>query len=510
MAYQQQQPVNGSLKMQPEPYILKEDEKIPLFLIKLWNIVEDPAYYDVIRWDESGYSFHIMDPYSFCRNVLPQYFKHNNLNSLIRQLNMYGFRKMTPIERTSLARAESDQDHLEFSHPYFVRDHPEQLVNIKRKAPASRQHHDQNTVSIPAKDLNAVFEELRGLRERQKSMESKMGEIVKENEMIWNEMSHMRGQHNRQTQIVNKLVQFLVALVQPRDRLGKRHLYAIDEVQSKRSRPDGSSGSSMQTFQPPIQTNNLNEVLDRLMNELASGGLFHNGAQLVPFHEQAQGGGPIIADVTDELEAMANANPNASGNQRPPEYFVEQPNGASHQSRRKAPHKASYVQQQPPATAPYYQQQGVPVTVTPQRPLGNMGAQAVAQTPIAPQNVSRHILQAHRHYQQPQQKKPVTSPQPQQHINYPLVPAQPQQPPSMQVNQMPVYVPQPAQPQPPMMDPQQMPPTSMPAGVAGLAPEDPLIHSPASCGGLSIGDFADYLNGMDTDIDKCRDLIGGT
>lgn len=94
------------LKNQAESHaaIPKDDEKIPLFLIKLWNIVEDPAYYEIIRWDESGYSFHILDPYSFCRNVLPQYYKHNNLNSLIRQLNMYGFRKMTPIERTSLAR----------------------------------------------------------------------------------------------------------------------------------------------------------------------------------------------------------------------------------------------------------------------------------------------------------------------------------------------------------------------------------------------------------------------
>jgi hypothetical protein len=91
---------------QSEPHVVnpKDDEKIPLFLIKLWNIVEDPVHYEVVRWDESGYSFHILEPYSFCRNVLPQYYKHNNLNSLIRQLNMYGFRKMTPIERTSLAR----------------------------------------------------------------------------------------------------------------------------------------------------------------------------------------------------------------------------------------------------------------------------------------------------------------------------------------------------------------------------------------------------------------------
>lgn len=157
--------------------------------------------------------------------------------------------------------------------------------------------------------------------------------------------------------LVNKLVQFLVALVQPRDRIGKRHMYAIDEVQSKRARSDGSSGSSMPTIQTPIQTNNLNEVLDRLMSELACGGLFHNGGQLVPFNDQAQGGGPIIADVTDELEAMANASPNvaAAAGQRPPEYYVDTPSGPT---RRKAPQKASYGVQQPPTPTTYYQVRG--------------------------------------------------------------------------------------------------------------------------------------------------------
>jgi hypothetical protein len=83
-----------------------KDEKIPLFLMKLWKIVDDPALTSIVSWDEvscrchirphlsttgyvqSGFSFHIHDPYRFCKNVLPQYFKHNNLNSLIRQLNM--------------------------------------------------------------------------------------------------------------------------------------------------------------------------------------------------------------------------------------------------------------------------------------------------------------------------------------------------------------------------------------------------------------------------------------
>lgn len=101
-------------------------------------------------------SFHIMRPYLFCSDILPYYFKHKNLSSLIRQLNMCkrvlflayfliinldGFRKNTPIDRSGMVRAESDQDHLEFFHPYFRRDHPELLINIRRKVsnPLSKQ-----------------------------------------------------------------------------------------------------------------------------------------------------------------------------------------------------------------------------------------------------------------------------------------------------------------------------------------------------------------------------------
>lgn len=85
---------------------------------------------------------------------------------------------MTPIERSGLARAESDQDHLEFSHPYFVRDHPELLVNIKRKS-ASHRPADQAAVSLATKDLSLVLDEIRQLREKQRAMETKMTHLVK-------------------------------------------------------------------------------------------------------------------------------------------------------------------------------------------------------------------------------------------------------------------------------------------------------------------------------------------
>ncbi|WKX91171.1 hypothetical protein Q1695_009758 [Nippostrongylus brasiliensis] len=277
----------------------KEDEKMPLFLIKLWSIVEDPQYQQIVRWDDSGYSFHIIDPYSFSRNVLPHFFKHNNLNSLIRQLNMYGFRKMTPVDRGSLARTESDQDHLEFSHPYFIRDHPEYLVNIKRKQSSRASENTANGVQAQA-TVQLVMEELRQLREKQRATDSKMHELVKENEQLWEQVTLLRAQHNRQQQVVTKLVQFLVAMMQPNSTVGKRVMkrgvLAIDEPPQKRMRMSQSSSSN--------NASTLTDILDRLQREMVDIGGIRGVAAAA-----SRGDGPIIADVTDEWVPGSSGSP---------------------------------------------------------------------------------------------------------------------------------------------------------------------------------------------------------
>lgn len=33
-----------------QPY--REEDKVPMFLIKMWNILEDPKFQDIIRWDK--------------------------------------------------------------------------------------------------------------------------------------------------------------------------------------------------------------------------------------------------------------------------------------------------------------------------------------------------------------------------------------------------------------------------------------------------------------------------
>ncbi|XP_055410271.1 heat shock factor protein 4 isoform X2 [Bubalus kerabau] len=61
---------------------------VPAFLGKLWALVGDPGTDHLIRWSPSGTSFLVSDQSRFAKEVLPQYFKHSNMASFVRQLNI--------------------------------------------------------------------------------------------------------------------------------------------------------------------------------------------------------------------------------------------------------------------------------------------------------------------------------------------------------------------------------------------------------------------------------------
>ena len=62
---------------------------VPAFVAKLWSLVDDEATNGLISWGVDGRSFHLYDHFRFAKEILPLFFKHSNLSSFIRQLNMF-------------------------------------------------------------------------------------------------------------------------------------------------------------------------------------------------------------------------------------------------------------------------------------------------------------------------------------------------------------------------------------------------------------------------------------
>jgi hypothetical protein len=69
--------------------------KEPTFPVKLHMILSNPEYQDIISWLPHGRSWRILQQKAFEERVIPLYFRHGRYSSFARQVNGWGFRRIT-------------------------------------------------------------------------------------------------------------------------------------------------------------------------------------------------------------------------------------------------------------------------------------------------------------------------------------------------------------------------------------------------------------------------------
>lgn len=142
-----------------------------------------------------------------------------------------GFHKITSIDNGGL---KFDRDEMEFTHPCFKKNCPYLLEHIKRKI-ASTKSVDEKSAFKP-EAVTKVLQDVKAMRGRQDSLDSRFSVMKQENEALWREIASLRQKHAKQQQIVNKLIQFLITIVQPQRNMTsvKRHMQLmINDIPDK-------------------------------------------------------------------------------------------------------------------------------------------------------------------------------------------------------------------------------------------------------------------------------------
>ncbi|KAL4570466.1 hypothetical protein LXL04_026121 [Taraxacum kok-saghyz] len=321
-------PDGGTAAPPPAPPPMSTVNAPPPFLVKTYDMVDDPATDKVVSWSATNNSFVVWDPPEFAKDLLPKYFKHNNFSSFVRQLNTYGFRKVDP-------------DRWEFANEGFLRGQKHLLKTIIRRKSTSGHHQPapqphQQTSSTTAcvevgkfgleeeverlkRDKNVLMQELVRLRQQQQTTDTQMQSMVQ----------RLQGMEQRQQQMMSFLAKavnspgFLAHFVQQQNESTK---FITEGNKKRRYKEDGGVSDNSQDgrivkYQPMVN-DGAQAMLKQIMKlDTSSSRLppFTSGVTLQEVNLN-QPGQPFLPAVTDSvLSAPLEANSDASNGQELPE-----------------------------------------------------------------------------------------------------------------------------------------------------------------------------------------------
>ncbi|KZT09588.1 uncharacterized protein LAESUDRAFT_512017 [Laetiporus sulphureus 93-53] len=178
---------------------------VPPFPQKLYEIVSDPKNEELIRWSENGDSFYVLNHERLAREVLGRWFKHERFTSF------------------GVLKSGTDTESWNFEHPHFQRGQPDLLCLIQRKQPSNNNTDDADldggnaSTSLSGSaarglDIKSILNGIAAIKRHQQAISADLAALKKSNDLLWEEATLTRQRHDKQEDIINRILKFLAGV----------------------------------------------------------------------------------------------------------------------------------------------------------------------------------------------------------------------------------------------------------------------------------------------------------
>ncbi|KAK8050284.1 hypothetical protein PG994_012014 [Apiospora phragmitis] len=227
------------------------------FVRKLYKMLEDPNYSEVVRWGDGGDSFVVLENEKFTKTILPKHFKHSNFASFVRQLNKYDFHKVRQSEENG--QSPYGKEAWEFKHPAFRADAKNNLDNIRRKAPAPRKNQAAEDQFSSNTQIAALSETLAATQQQVQALQDSYFEMAHANKVFVDEIMHLQKMIKAQNSVNNELVNHLGKIDHER-----RHARATSNHSNQFN---GNNIMSDGTEEPPAELRRARDILNSVSGD---------------------------------------------------------------------------------------------------------------------------------------------------------------------------------------------------------------------------------------------------